>query len=268
MSINRLRNVAVRMRPPSSAKGAAPEAKHEAKHEAEPGADAPSVPRRIVVSRPEPEQKRQIWDLEPEDAAVAAPSATTSPTPSPTPSSMPEPVPTPVPTPGPAPIPPVPAAPTLPPAAQAEPAPSRAKTRIIGFHAEDITGAGAAGAVAKGPAYPAGFLVVIDGPGRGAHFIVTTHVSTIGRGADQDVSLDFGDESISRSGHASVMYDPEQNCFFLGHGNKANAVRRNAMPVLATEKLDHGDDIRIGKTTLRFHAFCGADFTWDDAYDT
>lgn len=257
MSINRLRNVAVRMRPPGSSEGSTPEAN--------PGAEPPALPRRIVVSRPEPEQKRQIWDLEGDDTANAAPSPMpepVAPTPAATAAPAPIPTPTPAPTPPPAPAPPV-AAPLEP---ATNPPPSRAKTRIIGFHTADVA-ADATAAAAKGPAYPAGFLVVIDGPGRGAHFIVTTHVSTIGRGEDQDVSLDFGDESISRSGHASVMYDPEQNCFFLGHGNKANAVRRNGMPVLATEKLDHGDDIRIGKTTLRFHAFCGADFTWDDAHD-
>ncbi|MEJ6388030.1 FHA domain-containing protein [Gymnodinialimonas ulvae] len=249
MSINRLRNVAVRMRPPRSTDGPAPEAT--------PDVEPPALPRRIVVSRPEPDQKRQIWDLEDDAPAGAAPS--------PLPHVAAAPVAAPAPAPPAAATPPV-AATVTPPAPLADAAPSRAKTRIIGFHAEDVT-ADPAGAAAKGPVYPAGFLVVIDGPGRGAHFIVTTHVSTIGRGTDQDVSLDFGDESISRSGHASVMYDPEQNCFFLGHGNKANAVRRNGMPVLATEKLDHGDDIRIGKTTLRFHAFCGADFTWGDADD-
>ncbi|OAN81302.1 hypothetical protein A8B78_09655 [Jannaschia sp. EhC01] len=108
-------------------------------------------------------------------------------------------------------------------------------------------------------------MVVVDGPGRGAFFAVTTRVSSIGRAPDQDVSLDFGDESISREGHASVVYDDEQNRFFLGQGNKANVVRRNDTPVLMTEELTHNDTIRIGKTSLRFHAFCGDDFTWSGA---
>ena len=143
------------------------------------------------------------------------------------------------------------------------PATGRARTRVLGFHAAELAGDPFGHpAAARGPRYPAGFLVVTDGPGRGAFFAVTTSVSSIGRGADQDVALDFGDESISREGHASVVYDAETNRFFLGHGNKANVVRRNDMPVLATEELAHGDVIRIGRTSLRFHAFCGADFTW------
>jgi hypothetical protein len=99
-------------------------------------------------------------------------------------------------------------------------------------------------------------------PGRGAYFAVTNSVSSIGRGLDQSICLNFGDASISRSNHAAIAYDAEQNRFFLGHGNKSNIVRRNGQPVLSTEELVNGDAIRIGKTTLRFVALCGPDFTW------
>lgn len=253
MSMKRLRNVAVRMRPPNPADDTQPDLALERA--------APSIPVRAAKSAPEGAPKRQIWDLEANgaEAPPAAPSLVQK-----TPAQS-----------GPlvlrkadlAPPSRAQVVPNAAPETSAGSAPPRAKTRIIGFHAEDFAD-DAPGEIDSGPVFPAGFLVVIDGPGRGAHFTVSTRVSCIGRGEDQDVSLDFGDESISRSGHASVMYDAEQNSFFLGHGNKANAVRRNDMPVLATEKLDHGDDIRIGKTTLRFHAFCGPDFTWDDADDS
>ncbi|MEJ6391880.1 FHA domain-containing protein [Gymnodinialimonas sp. 2305UL16-5] len=140
-----------------------------------------------------------------------------------------------------------------------------AKTRILGFHADAAQGDAldhAAHAQARLPRFPAGWLVVTDGPGLGAFFAVTTSVSAIGRGSDQDICLDFGDTSISRQNHAAVAYDLEQNRFFLGHGSKSNVVRRNNQPVLSTEELLDGDLIRIGKTTLRFVALCGADFTW------
>lgn len=223
MSINRLRSVAVRMRPavPTSDGPTEGQTGHVA-----------SGPRRVVASRPAAIARRQIWDLQDETRSPNEP---------------------------------VPAEASSARVESAAPAsvvrPSPAKTRIIGFHAEAIAG-DIQPEAASGPAYPAGFLVVTDGPGRGAHFVVTTRVSTIGRGEDQDIRLDFGDENISRAGHASVMFDAEQNRFFLGHGNKANAVRRNDRPVLATEELEHGDVLRIGKTSLRFHAFCGADFSW------
>ncbi|TCO74018.1 FHA domain-containing protein [Rhodovulum euryhalinum] len=145
----------------------------------------------------------------------------------------------------------------------------RTKTRLLGFgqpadpaadpFARDEADAPAADGA---PDFPVGWLVVVDGPGRGAHFALGHGVSQIGRGADQTVRLDFGDSSISRSGHALLAYDDEQAKFFLGSGGKVNIVRLNGQPLLSTEELAGGDVIRIGETTLRFVAFCGPDFTW------
>jgi hypothetical protein len=141
-----------------------------------------------------------------------------------------------------------------------------AKTRVLGFHAPDLA-TDPISAVAEKSArdllFPAGWLVVVDGPGRGAYFPVCDSVSSIGRGTDQAICLNFGDASVSRQNHAAIAYDAEQNRFFLGHGNKSNIVRRNGMPVLSTEEIVNGDVIRIGKTSLRFVALCGPDFTWD-----
>ena len=137
------------------------------------------------------------------------------------------------------------------------------KTRILGFAGGGApTDAIGSAARQHGPRFPAGWLVVVEGPGMGAFFAVTTSVSNIGRGMDQEICLDFGDTTISRQNHAAVAYDAEQNRFFLGHGHKSNVVRRNGQPVLATEELTGGDRIRIGKTTLLFVALCGAEFSW------
>jgi hypothetical protein len=139
------------------------------------------------------------------------------------------------------------------------------KTRVLGFHAPELE-TDAISAVARKSVgdvrFPAGWIVVVDGPGRGAYFAVTNSVSSIGRGLDQSICLNFGDASVSRKNHAAIAYDAEQNRFFLGHGNKSNIVRRNGQPVLSTEELLNGDTIRIGKTTLRFVALCGEDFKW------
>ena len=142
---------------------------------------------------------------------------------------------------------------------------SRVRTRVLGFAAAELAHdvfAGdrvAPGAVAR---FPAGWIVVVEGPGRGASFTLGAGVSTIGRAPDQTVALDFGDMAISREMHASIAYDEEQNRFFVGHGGKSNIVRRNGAPVLATEELFHGDILRIGRTALRFIALCGPEFTW------
>lgn len=247
-----LRNIAVRMRPPVQVGNQSHEAQPMAA--ATPAAAPPMAPPHPASGEPQmpgggvSRAPRQIWELEAEFAPpheVAAPAARSRSADAMT--GMPQPR-SPLPTP-----------PSALPASAAA-----AKTRILGFHAQEMQRDAFAVAREAGtaPRFPAGWLVVIDGPGRGAHFAVTTHVSSIGRDPEQDVALDFGDTSISRNSHAAVVYDAEQNRFFLGQGNKANVVRRNGQPVLATEEMFDGDLIRIGKTTLRFAAFCGADFTW------
>jgi hypothetical protein len=155
----------------------------------------------------------------------------------------------------------------------------RVKTRLLGFQADDDgprdvfeeTAKKAEDEAALPTQFPAGWIVVISGPGRGSCFTLHAGVSQIGRGEEQAVRLDFGDTSISRNNHAAVAYDDEQGKFFLGHGGKSNLVRLNGMPVLSTEEMTNGDTIRIGETTLKFVAMCGDDFTWagqgDDAAD-
>ncbi|WP_260013829.1 FHA domain-containing protein [Leisingera aquaemixtae] len=144
----------------------------------------------------------------------------------------------------------------------------RVKTRLLGFSPAQAAASDpfARSAEAAAPGYtqfPVGWLAIVQGPGRGAAFTLFSGVTVIGRGADQTVRLDFGDNSISRDNHAAIAYDPEQKSFFIGHGGKANLVRRNGRPVLSTEALSAGDVIRIGETTLRFVPLCGADFGWD-----
>ncbi len=169
----------------------------------------------------------------------------------------------------------------------------RVKTRLLGFQsgdaeAQDIFAATAAKAAklrqdkeealnveavsVNYTRFPSGWIVVVDGPGRGACFTTFSGVSQIGRGEDQAVRLDFGDTSISRNNHAAIAYDDEQAKFFLGHGGKSNLVRLNGRPVLSTEELSNGDKIRIGETTLKFVALCCDDFVWntsegDDAHN-
>ena len=141
----------------------------------------------------------------------------------------------------------------------------RVKTRLLGFdHSngtlEEI--GSRAPAAPDATQFPVGWLVVVDGPGRGASTALGHGVSQIGRGEDQAVSLDFGDTAISREGHAMVAYDDETRSFFLGHGGKSNLVRLNGKPVLTTEAIKNGDRIKLGETTLMLVALCGEDFSW------
>ncbi len=110
--------------------------------------------------------------------------------------------------------------------------------------------------------FPAGWLVVKAGLGRGASFPLMQGMSVIGRGHDQMVSLDFGDMSISRSNHAAIAYEPTACKFHIGHGGKSNLVRLNGRPLLTTEEVRDGDEIQIGETTLMLKVLCTPEFNW------
>ena len=144
----------------------------------------------------------------------------------------------------------------------------RTKTRLIGFERSDgavvdlFNDAPSAAPPAKSVKFPVGWIVVVEGPGRGESFSLFSGMSQIGRGDDQAIQLDFGDNSISRTNHAAVVYDPEEKEFLLGHGGKSNIVRLNNKPVITNESIKTGDLIKIGETVLRFVALCDKSFNW------
>jgi len=113
----------------------------------------------------------------------------------------------------------------------------------------------------------AGWIVVVKGPGRGGFRPVFVGMNSVGRGADQRIRLDFGDETISRKEHAFITYDDETRTFYLQHGGKANLVRIAGKPVLQPMELKPFDMFSIGHTVLRFIANCGPGFCWSSEVD-
>jgi len=110
----------------------------------------------------------------------------------------------------------------------------------------------------------AGWVVVVQGPGRGAFRPLFVGMNSVGRDPTQRVCLSFGDETISREEHAFITYDEEQRRFYVQHGGKANLIRLGKQPVLVPVELKANDLIRLGRTTLRFVPCCGPEFSWGD----
>ncbi|MDX8352636.1 FHA domain-containing protein [Cognatiyoonia sp. IB215182] len=200
------------------------------------------------VIKPEETPAVNIWDLEDDGTSTELPM------------TAPE-----LPTPAPAPAPAAAAS-----AAARSPSRSRrTKTRLIGFEKSDgdvvdLFNDAPRAAPVKSVKFPVGWIVVAEGPGRGESFSLMAGMSQIGRGEDQAVQLDFGDNSISRTNHAAIVYDADSKEFLLGHGGKSNIVRLNDKPLISNEALKSGDVIRIGETVLRFVALCDQTFSWDD----
>jgi pSer/pThr/pTyr-binding forkhead associated (FHA) protein len=97
-----------------------------------------------------------------------------------------------------------------------------------------------------------GVLKIVDGPGRGSSYPIKKERITIGRDAGQDVYLPF-DDTISRDRHAIINYVLQKNEFVLIDGQKPNPIRLNGIICKRKTRIDHGDILQIGLTTLLFH---------------
>lgn len=113
-------------------------------------------------------------------------------------------------------------------------------------------------------ALPVGWLVVTDGPGRGKLAPLFHGWNRIGRAPDlrNHVVLNFGDNGISSEDHAAIVYDEGEHAFHLTHRDGRNGTYLNGGLVLSPTAIEHGQTIRISRTTLRFVRLCGPDFSW------
>jgi hypothetical protein len=109
-----------------------------------------------------------------------------------------------------------------------------------------------------------GWLVVVAGEGLGNYLPLGYGLNSIGRAASERVQLDYGDDEISRTGHAIVTYEPRGKSFFVQHGGGKNLTYVGDNPVLSPTELNDRDEISLGQTKLKFIAFCGKDFDWQD----
>jgi len=146
------------------------------------------------------------------------------------------------------------------------------KTRVVGGRrkkssadADAGSGSSASGSATDPMADPTvGWLIVVDGPGKGSVRSLGYGMNKIGRGADQRIVLDLGDEDISRDSHATVTYDPRGRKYFLQHGGGTNLTYLDDSPVLTPVDLKPEAQFTVGSTTLRFVPLCGDGFDWQD----
>jgi hypothetical protein len=108
-----------------------------------------------------------------------------------------------------------------------------------------------------------GWLVIVDGPGKGADLAIRAGQNRIGRSRKMDLVLDYGDSAISSENHALLVFDYQNNSFFIRHGEGKNLTYLNDQPVLETRPLSGFDRIKLGSTQLLFVPFCGERFSWD-----
>ncbi len=113
-----------------------------------------------------------------------------------------------------------------------------------------------------------GWLAIVEGPGKGRAMQLGYGSNPIGRGETARVKLNFGDDQISRGGHAVVTYDPRGKKFYVQHGGGTNLTYLNDEPVLIPTELPALSHISIGNTILRFVPLCGDAFDWQDTEES
>lgn len=110
-----------------------------------------------------------------------------------------------------------------------------------------------------------GWLVVLEGPGRGNYRSVYNGSNTIGRNHNQRVPINFGDDTISGEQQAFLVYDGKKRHFQLVPNlGRPNLVHLNDSALLSGAVLNRHDKITMGRTTLLFVPLCGPDFDWAD----
>ena len=114
---------------------------------------------------------------------------------------------------------------------------------------------------------PAGWLVVVRGPGKGSTLMIGYGMNSIGRNLDQRIPLNFGDERISRENHAQVTYDEKSRKFFVQHGGGPTLTYVGENALLMPRELVRGETVTLGGTSLKFIPLCTEDFDWGDLED-
>ena len=143
-----------------------------------------------------------------------------------------------------------------------------AKTRVVGgrtsvtrIHTPTMTD-DEAGDVEIDPVV--GWLVVTEGPGKGAAVALGYGMNSVGRGEGNRAPIDFGDMEISSDDNFRVAYDGKSREFHVTPAKGANLVYLDGRSVLAPTSLTAGAELKVGATALRFVALCGPGWDWAD----
>ena len=106
-----------------------------------------------------------------------------------------------------------------------------------------------------------GWLVCTEGVNKGSDYRLHQGRNFIGRSLEMDVCL-MGDNTVSRSSHAVVVYDPRGNVYLAQPGDSKELLYINDKLVLNTVELKAMDILSLGSTKLMFVPLCGEAFHW------
>lgn len=106
-----------------------------------------------------------------------------------------------------------------------------------------------------------GWLVCIEGPGKGKDYRLYDCINTIGRAAGNTVVLEQ-EQTVSQKNHARIAYDPKHNNFQVIPGEGHNITYVNDAPLYVPQPLEAYDVLELGETKLIFVPLCSERFQW------
>jgi FHA domain len=109
--------------------------------------------------------------------------------------------------------------------------------------------------------YVVGWLIGLNGSGRGESFAVRMGRNVIGRDRRSDIVVN--DDQAS-SHHADLVFRPEERRFILMDHNSTNGTYVNEHEIEPRRDLSGKDIIRIGSHRFLFMPLCHDGFHWDD----
>ena len=133
------------------------------------------------------------------------------------------------------------------------------KTTIVGRETAGTAGPAATAAM-EDP--PVGWLVIVDGPGKGEVLTLGYGRNKVGRGDSARVRVNFGDGDISRESHCIIDYEPRAREFSIQHADGVNFTYVGGAALHERRALAAGDIVEIGSTAMRFVPFCSPDWDW------
>jgi hypothetical protein len=108
-----------------------------------------------------------------------------------------------------------------------------------------------------------GWLVCVDGARQGKDYKIKSGKNFIGRGDEMDIQI-IGDNDITITNHAVVVYDPKKRNTMLLPGNSAGLAYIDGEAVYSPVELKPYTTIEIGKSKFVFLPFCGENFEWNE----
>ncbi len=108
-----------------------------------------------------------------------------------------------------------------------------------------------------------GWLVCIGGKHFGQSFVIASGKNSIGRNDDNKIVLSM-DNTVSRSKHAFITYEPKKRNFYLQPGDSSGLTYLNEEFIDESKLLHAKDVIELGESKFCFVPLCGETFTWED----